>query len=126
LANQRLILAGDAGGLIDPFLGEGIYHAVVSGEIAARWVLESINSQAPDHSRYARLIDDAIGKELCFASRLATVIYRFPGLMYRLTRGKPEVLVTFGSCLTDEHGYRSFAKQIGYPYKLLFMGLDKV
>ncbi len=33
-----LILAGDAAGLVDPFLGEGLYYALKSGEIAGEWV----------------------------------------------------------------------------------------
>ncbi|MEA2004332.1 MAG: NAD(P)/FAD-dependent oxidoreductase [archaeon] len=32
---DRVLLAGDAAGFVDPFLGEGIYYAVKSGEIAA-------------------------------------------------------------------------------------------
>jgi flavin-dependent dehydrogenase len=32
---ERVILAGDAAGFVDPFLGEGLYYAVKSGEIAA-------------------------------------------------------------------------------------------
>jgi flavin-dependent dehydrogenase len=33
-------LIGDAAGMIDPFLGEGIYHAIRSGQLAARAILE--------------------------------------------------------------------------------------
>jgi len=32
---DRVLLAGDAAGFVDPFLGEGIYYALKSGEIAA-------------------------------------------------------------------------------------------
>ncbi len=32
---DRVLLTGDAAGFVDPFLGEGIYYAVKSGEIAA-------------------------------------------------------------------------------------------
>ena len=33
--SDRVLLTGDAAGFVDPFLGEGIYYAVKSGEIAA-------------------------------------------------------------------------------------------
>ena len=33
--SDRVLLIGDAAGFVDPFLGEGIYYAVKSGEIAA-------------------------------------------------------------------------------------------
>ena len=32
---DRVLLTGDAAGFVDPFLGEGIYYALKSGEIAA-------------------------------------------------------------------------------------------
>ncbi len=35
LHGDRVLLTGDAAGFVDPFLGEGIYYAVKSGEIAA-------------------------------------------------------------------------------------------
>ena len=34
-------LIGDAAGMIDPFLGEGIYHAIRSGQLAARAILDA-------------------------------------------------------------------------------------
>ncbi|HEX7071341.1 MAG TPA: NAD(P)/FAD-dependent oxidoreductase, partial [Rhodothermales bacterium] len=37
LAGDGWMLAGDAASLIDPFTGEGIGNAMVSGECAARW-----------------------------------------------------------------------------------------
>ena len=39
------VLVGDAAGLIDPFTGEGISNATVSGEIAANWAIKAINAQ---------------------------------------------------------------------------------
>jgi geranylgeranyl reductase family protein len=37
-------LVGDAAGMIDPFLGEGIYNAIRSGQLAARAIIEAGNS----------------------------------------------------------------------------------
>jgi flavin-dependent dehydrogenase len=31
-------LAGDAARVVEPFTGEGIYYALASGELAARWI----------------------------------------------------------------------------------------
>ncbi len=39
------MLVGDAAGLIDPFTGEGVSNATVSGEIAANWAIKAINAQ---------------------------------------------------------------------------------
>ncbi|WP_425071604.1 geranylgeranyl reductase family protein [Sagittula sp. S175] len=50
----RVLLAGDAAGLVDPITGEGIAHALHSGELAALAVVEALHAQNPDTalSRY--------------------------------------------------------------------------
>ena len=37
-----LLLAGDAGGMVNPFNGEGIGYALESGEIAARVIVQAL------------------------------------------------------------------------------------
>jgi flavin-dependent dehydrogenase len=38
----RVLLAGDAAGLVDPLLGEGLYHAIASGQHAAAAVSDAL------------------------------------------------------------------------------------
>jgi geranylgeranyl reductase family protein len=61
----RVILAGDAGGFVNAFTAEGIYYAMVSGELAAKSVIEttpqSIRTLA---ARYRRACNHEIGPEL--------------------------------------------------------------
>jgi menaquinone-9 beta-reductase len=45
---KNVHLVGDAAGLAEPLLGEGIYYAHVSGSLSARAILENINK--PDQS----------------------------------------------------------------------------
>lgn len=44
LSGERFILTGDAGSLIDPFTGEGIGNAMVSGLVAARQIKKAIDA----------------------------------------------------------------------------------
>jgi len=60
----RVLLAGDAGGFVNGFTAEGIYYAMVSGELAAKAILESPASAVNLASRYRRLCDYEIGSEL--------------------------------------------------------------
>jgi flavin-dependent dehydrogenase len=39
---RGLLLAGDAGGMVNPFNGEGIAYALESGEIAARVIVQAL------------------------------------------------------------------------------------
>jgi len=45
---NRIILVGDAAGLINPLSGEGIYYAITSGEIAAQVISESLQNKQTD------------------------------------------------------------------------------
>lgn len=45
LCTERVLLVGDAAGLVDPLLGEGIYHAIVSGQLAAKAIVAGMNGQ---------------------------------------------------------------------------------
>ena len=47
LAMPGMLLVGDAGGLINPFTGEGIAYAVESGEIAAELIAEAATRDRP-------------------------------------------------------------------------------
>jgi flavin-dependent dehydrogenase len=60
-----VLLAGDAGGFVNGFTAEGIYYAMVSGDLAARAVLstptDAIGTLA---RRYQRAVRREVGAEL--------------------------------------------------------------
>jgi len=62
-------LAGDAGGLVDPITGEGIFFAMRSGELLAQAILDG----APQ--RYPELVRRDFGRKLAFGARLAGRFY---------------------------------------------------
>jgi geranylgeranyl reductase family protein len=59
----RVLLAGDAGGFVNGVTAEGIYYAMVTGELAARAVIDS-GSSADMARRYRRAWRREIGAEL--------------------------------------------------------------
>ena len=62
-------LAGDAGGLVDPVTGEGIYYAMRSGELLAESLLEGLPELYPTRVR------EEFGKTLALGARLARTFY---------------------------------------------------
>jgi flavin-dependent dehydrogenase len=62
-------LAGDAGGLVDPVTGEGIYYAMRSGELLA----ESLLAGLPE--LYPARVQEEFGKALALEARLARTFY---------------------------------------------------
>lgn len=70
----KVLLCGDAAGLILPVSVEGIYYAMKSGKMAAD---EIINSGSTDHLRgYAEKWERLHGKRFSFMKRLEEVFYR--------------------------------------------------
>jgi flavin-dependent dehydrogenase len=77
LGRGRVMLLGDAAGLVDPFIGEGIRYALRSGQIAADSVASGESGEA-----YARRVARTIQPSLARAREVAALFYRFPRLSY--------------------------------------------
>jgi flavin-dependent dehydrogenase len=74
----RVLLVGDAAGLVQPLFGEGIQYAVRSGAVAAKHL-------ASDNvSTYADSIKSMFGGEFDAANRVAKLFHRTPYLSYKL------------------------------------------
>ncbi|HVS09839.1 MAG TPA: geranylgeranyl reductase family protein, partial [Planctomycetota bacterium] len=85
-ARGRVLLAGDAAGLADPLTGEGITHAVHSGRLAARALLEDPRRAPADVARaYRAALARDMLTELRLARFLARGLYaaRPPYLLFR-------------------------------------------
>jgi geranylgeranyl reductase family protein len=61
-----VLLAGDALSLINPFTGEGIYYAVLSGELAGAAAVAAVRAGAPHTAgdRYAAALHRRLGRHL--------------------------------------------------------------
>jgi flavin-dependent dehydrogenase len=83
----RVLLAGDAAGLVDPLTGEGIHSAVVSGQAAAAAVLTCGDDRrwADVAERYAEGLRE-LQETLAFSQRAAQRFYREPGRGFRVMR----------------------------------------
>ncbi len=77
--SNRILLAGDAAGLAEPLLGEGIYFAVKSGQMAARAILECGGLSLSAGSRYHKKLKE-IQMDLRIHELGSKLLYRFPWL----------------------------------------------
>jgi len=60
----RVLAVGDAGGFVNAFTAEGIFYAMVSGQLAARALVQSGGEPRAAGAVYRALIDHEIGIEL--------------------------------------------------------------
>ncbi|MFQ6014137.1 MAG: geranylgeranyl reductase family protein [Anaerolineae bacterium] len=84
LHKGRVLLVGDAGGLTDPFLGEGIYYAIKSGLLAARTISRVLKDGDIDLSGYSQAANAQINHDFKYASCIAQLFYRIPRFGYDL------------------------------------------
>jgi geranylgeranyl reductase family protein len=87
----RVLLAGDAGGFVNAFTAEGIYYAMVSGDLAARAILETSDAPAGDRlaRRYRRACREEIGAELRDALLIQRYLFADRRRMARIIRNVP-------------------------------------
>jgi geranylgeranyl reductase family protein len=87
--NGRVLLAGDAGGFVNAFTAEGIYYAMVSGDLAARTIIEcGADAARSDLSTpYRRACDREIGPELRDSVLIQRYLFSNPRRIERLVRG---------------------------------------
>jgi geranylgeranyl reductase family protein len=78
LVRHRAVLVGDAGHLVDPLLGEGIYYAIRSGQLAASSVANALRNSRHRLDEYERQAETEFGPEFRVAARLGKVIYGLP------------------------------------------------
>jgi len=75
----NILLLGDACGLADPLLGEGIYYAHKSGQLAALAAIQSYRCSQSAVRIYRRHLYEHIIPELKFARIGRQIIFSFPG-----------------------------------------------
>ena len=106
LSGEGYLLVGDAGHLIDPFTGEGISHAMISGVYAADVAHEAIGEKDLGTSRlraYDARVWRRLGKELAISTRLqqlANQAWLFDFVVDRANKN-PALADTISSMFTD-------------------------
>ncbi|WP_455359163.1 geranylgeranyl reductase family protein [Streptomyces sp. SYSU K21746] len=92
LSRGRVLVCGDAAGLLEPWTREGISFALRSGRLAGEWAVRIAEAQdAVDARRqalnYAFAIKAGLGVEMGVGRRMLTVFERRPGLMHAAITG---------------------------------------
>lgn len=110
---NRVLLAGDAAGFADPFHGEGITYAILSGRLAAQAMADVLLrgiGQAEAFTRYARECEQRIGKNLRVALWMARLLDRYPNLFIRIFFDNPQALDRYLDISCNKLEYVQFWK----------------
>jgi geranylgeranyl reductase family protein len=80
VAEGRVLLVGDAAGLVDPLSGDGIYEALVSARLASESAL------ADDLGSYGARLHSTLGRTLAASWKAKLALERSPRLVYGIAR----------------------------------------
>lgn len=117
-AGDGWMLAGDAGGLVDPITREGIFFALASGEAAAASVA------AADPARdYEQRIRDEIHPELLLAARLKARFFggRFTPLLVRAVQRSPRIQAVVTDLVAGRQPYRTLKARLLATFEVKLM-----
>ncbi len=122
-ARGRVLLAGDAAGLIDPVIWEGIGYALHSGRLAAASLIDARFHPRQVAEDYARRIAQEILPEIRMGRPLSRLLYAHPGLRAWVFRRYGRALCeAMGRVVCGEQGYRELLLRPGNYIKLLLRG----
>jgi geranylgeranyl reductase family protein len=91
VSGRGWMAVGDAGGLVDPITGEGLYYAIRSGDLASQVVLNDAHDFAGKAAAYRDAVTREFARDLEYAATLARRVY----LGRYLFRSVPHMMVEF-------------------------------
>ena len=131
IRSHRVLLVGDAAGFVDPFHGEGIAYAILSGRLAAGSLCRVLVhgwEQERAFKWYERQCEQLIRKELRVALWMARLLDRYPKIFVRIFFDNPPALARYMDISTGRLVYRRFWKWIALrtPWYLLASFLNNI
>jgi flavin-dependent dehydrogenase len=75
---HNILLIGDAGGFADPILGEGLYYAHKSAQLAAKAIKHSWRNPVETHKTYRLLLNESFITELKYLLMLRRFLFSLP------------------------------------------------
>ncbi|OYT61669.1 geranylgeranyl reductase [Methanosarcinales archaeon ex4484_138] len=113
VCSDRIILVGDAAGFVDPFLGEGIKYAFMSGKLAAKRILKSYEND--DFSKtalngYKKECHESFTEHLTYGLKLTRLMNRYPNIFFTLLAENEKVLDRGLEVVAGRMEYKEYLK----------------
>ncbi len=122
-AAPRVLFVGDAAGLADPVTAEGISAGIISGQLAAKAVIDGRFDERAVKRGYRATLEDALLADLRVARWLAWLLYEQPrwcaALLSRRGQGMSELMTRI---VCGETTYRAAVRRPGHYLRLFMRG----
>jgi geranylgeranyl reductase family protein len=117
---ERVLLLGDAAGVIDPLTGEGIYYALKTSYLAAEAIINFMEGKSTDLSLYQRSVERDIIPELNIARTIQKMNSLTPWIFYHYLKNNDRFWRAFCRLLRGEKNYTDLKNSLIPPLRLLF------
>ncbi len=104
--NHRIMLLGDSAGLVQPLFGDGILHAIKSGNFAAQAILEG------KPQTYADAVQKEFKADFNGAARVAELFHQFPSLCYHYGVKHPDATYWAARLMAGEVPFHSVQSRL--------------
>jgi geranylgeranyl reductase family protein len=121
LHTNRAVIAGEAAGIVDPLIGEGIRPAIFTGMKAAEAVANALSGSSDALGKYTETVNQEWGADLVLAQRLAGLFYQFPKIAYKVGVKRPSAAQLMGKILCGELRYSDVTEQATKKLKASFI-----
>ncbi|MEO1672882.1 MAG: geranylgeranyl reductase family protein [Cyanobacteria bacterium J06631_2] len=119
LHSDRALLAGEAAGMVDPLIGEGIRPAMFTGVRAAGAVMEALSGDANALASYTESVNQEWGANLAKADFLAGLFFKAPKIAYKMGVKRPSAGQLMGKILCGELSYSQVAEKATKKLKFI-------
>jgi flavin-dependent dehydrogenase len=112
---DRILLVGDAAGLVDSFNGEGIRFAVASGRLAAETVIAAHHRgdfTIRTLREYQERCWDYMGQDLENSNRATDLVFKYPNLIFGTLIRNDEALKQYVRSIAGEISFSDFLRWI--------------
>ncbi len=120
----RTIFLGDAGGLVDPLTGEGIYYAALSGVVAAETVKKVFETGSFDLlGLYEEEMNKLFGSEFFWAKVVGHMFFRAKAFNFFVIERSKEVGLLTANLLSGRISYKEGVQEFLKLVPKSFLGL---
>ncbi|MBI2252677.1 MAG: geranylgeranyl reductase family protein [Armatimonadetes bacterium] len=113
ISKGRVFLIGDAAGLVDPFLGEGIYYALRSAQIISNLILNNNGNLEELNLLFHKNIHQELFPHFKAAEKISRFVFNFPRYSYSLLRDHKLLADFYQNVMQGEDSYETvFARMI--------------
>jgi geranylgeranyl reductase family protein len=121
IVNSRLLLSGDAAGFVDAFTGEGMAHAIRSGQIAAEVVSDIVNHDLKPSTlkEYESKCKQEFGNFLANSLTMAKAMYSFPETSFKIALNNREILDRYLDDVVINRNHKNYVKWLLTNFSLI-------